>query len=49
MTEVSEDKATFQFPEWRKLTMGLSSGLGEILISFNLLDATPKPQVFNLL
>lgn len=48
MTDASEDVSVFQTPQWRKLSMGLSSGLGEILISFNLVNAVPKPSAFNL-
>jgi hypothetical protein len=48
MSEADEDQTAFQTPQWRKLSMGLSSGLGEILISFNLVNASPKPAAFNL-
>lgn len=43
MSDASEDTLTFQKPRWCKLYMGMSSGLGEILVSFNLVSATIRP------
>jgi hypothetical protein len=43
MQDASDDYMTFQKPHWCRLYMGMSSGLGEILVSFNLVSATMKP------
>jgi len=43
MQDASDDTLAFQKPSWRKLYMGMSSGLGEILVSFNLVSAAMRP------
>jgi hypothetical protein len=49
MAEASESPKEFATPKWHKLSMGMSSGLGEILLSFNLINANPRPSPFNLM
>jgi len=48
MSEASENPTVFATPMWHKLAMGMSSGLGEILLSFNLVNASARPPAYNL-